>query len=163
EPNLLYPGYPSYSMLLYRQFVRKSPWRDSSEAREYLDASGDPEGVEPWIFSQPWGSESWRSELASHGVDPGGLFHYQKDGGQVGGQMPPLVSSFLPDRQALSILGEWVRNYRTLQVVGPDTSNSVLNPPSAKAGNPDHRILGRVLFLNHDGVEAVRMSNLHGR
>jgi hypothetical protein len=115
-PALVYPGFPAYSTIIYRQIVRRAPWRDSAEMRMYLRLGEDPDGWLPWIFSQPWGSEAWRQELASHGLAPRRTVSYSEEvASGAGGQMPPLNTSFLVDADAVRLLGEWVKNYRTLQ------------------------------------------------
>lgn len=114
-PALVYPGYPAYSTILYRQILRRAPWRDSLDARVNITAT---EGWSTWIFAKPWGSTAWRGDLASHGVDLSDVISYQAEAAYVGEQMPPLNSSFLPDSAALSVLGEWIRGYQSLYGTG---------------------------------------------
>lgn len=132
-PALVYPGYPAYSTLLYRQILRRAPWRDSLEARTNLAAAGAPAWSD-WIFAKPWGSTAWRNDLDAHGVRLDEVISYQAEPAYAGEQMPPLNSSFLPDSAALAVLGEWIQGYHSLYV-------SNLRPArGAKGGRPSPRI-----------------------
>ena len=121
---LVYPGYPAASTLLFRQWVRKSPWTDSgvvARTLKYDIQFGDPpqqalaQQRRVWIFSRPWGSQAWQDTLAKHGLTLDSLIalidlssrFYDADGDQ----MPPLAT-FEPDTAALAVLGEWAKGYQ---------------------------------------------------
>ena len=121
---LVYPGYPSASTILFRQWARKSPWTDSgavSRALKFDLQFGDPpvkaqaQQRRTWFFAQPWGSQGWQDTLAKHGLPMDSIISlinqtygfYSADDNQ----MPPLAS-FQPDTSALKILGEWVKGYQ---------------------------------------------------
>lgn len=88
---------------------------------------------------------------------------FEKDGGQLGGQMPPLASSFIPDRQALEILGEWVKGYRALRWA--DTGTGVregLSPgPTGRTQLP--RLLGRILIVPFDFAGVPLLLDIRSR
>jgi hypothetical protein len=163
EANLLFPGYPAYSVLLYRQMVRRASWRDSMDAWNALAFSDDAEALKAKLFAAPWGSESWRQAIADHQIDWKTLVSFEKDGGQMGGQMPPLSSSFIPDRKALEILGEWVKHYRTLQIVDSTRIISRIQNHTPQFQNlyinPSTRIL-KMVSLSGASIELI---DLQGR
>ncbi|MCD6023838.1 MAG: glucose sorbosone dehydrogenase [Fibrobacteria bacterium] len=111
-PVLVYPGFPSYSTVLFRQWVRQTPARDSADMARRL-ASADAQGWGAWIFSKPWGTPGWFQLLEQHGVAAGDVLEYE----ELHDAMPPVPVSFIPDVEAMKILGEWVKAYRTLQIV----------------------------------------------
>ncbi len=155
-PGLIYPKYPSYSTLLYRIAARSAPWFDSANVRKSL-TKGDPNGMLAWIFSQPWGSATWRDLLFQHHVKIDSLISYFYDDQQ----MPPLAT-YMPDTAALKILGEWVRNYRTLYIV--DSSNIVtrLNSKPVPPRNIP-LIRNRILFVPKDWLGGALMIGIQGR
>lgn len=116
RPAVVYPGFPSYSTLLFRQWKRQTPARDSAGARQILASGGNPQGWGPWIFTQAWGSPAWFDLVRQHGLDEARAVNL---GGvaEINGAMPPVPVSFIPDVEAMKILGEWVKTYRTLYVV----------------------------------------------
>lgn len=160
EPNLLFPGRPAYSTLLFRQFLRRAPWRDSALAYQYLIDSGDPEGWMLWMFSQPWGSEAWRELMAARGVPLGSVISYDKE--VSGEQMPPVISSYLPDTAAMKILGEWVKTYRTIHVV--DTGNIISGlGKSVRRPAVTPMLRGRVLVFPDGWSGPLRVADIRGR
>jgi hypothetical protein len=116
RPAVVYPGFPSYSTLLFRQWKRQTPARDSADVRQIIASGGNIQAWGSWIFTQPWGSPAWFDLVRQHGVDP---MYALNPGGitEVNGAMPPVMASFIPDVEAMKILGEWVKTYRTLYVV----------------------------------------------
>lgn len=160
EPNLLYPGHPSFSTLLFRQMLRRGAWRDSSLTRQYLLDSGDPDGWMAWIFSQPWGSQAWRDQMAAKNVSLDAVILHQKE--VPGAQMPPLASSYIPDVDALRVLGEWVKTYRPIHAV--DTATNIdrsRKGSQATAALPVIR--GRLLVFPDAWSGDVGMTDIRGR
>lgn len=142
-PALIFSGYPAYSTLLYRQISRRAPWRDSMEARLNLTADGDPDGWSAWLFAKPWGSQAWHDTLEAHGVGLDQVISYQTETAFAGGQMPPINSSFLPDSAAMALLGEWVKEYRTLYGSGihPTRPGKRRPAPVTLLGKSGHKLL----------------------
>ncbi|MBW8887135.1 MAG: hypothetical protein JF616_05175 [Fibrobacteres bacterium] len=142
-PALVYPGYPAYSTILYRQILRRAPWRDSMEARINLEGTGAPTGWSTWLFSKPWGSSAWRDDLDTHGVRLEDVISYQAETNYAGAQMPPLNASFIPDSAALAVLGEWIQGYQSLYGTGIHSAPAGRKPslPANLFRRPGHRIL----------------------
>jgi hypothetical protein len=115
-PLAVYPGYPSLSKLLYRQWARNTHQEDSGRVfRDYLRRSRDepPDTVAAgrlaWLFAHPWGSRAWLDALAAHGLTLDSVLAGQYIALSM--SMPPLGPS-LPDIAAMRVLGEWTKTYR---------------------------------------------------
>ena len=153
-PMLLYPGHPTFSSMIFRQTARKSPQVDSLAMVNFL--VGNPNGWASWIFKSPWGSKAWRDTLKTRGVrledalliDYGG---FSSDGAQ----MPPLAT-YLPDTNALRVLGEWAKTYRSDSVTSVRTGLI-----AGQGGSP--RIHNRVLMVPEGWTGAAVMTSLDGR
>ncbi len=164
---LVYPGYPSASTILFRQWVRKSPWTDSgvvARSLKYDIQFGDPPDQalagqrRSWYFSRPWGSQAWQDTLAKHGLTMDSIITLiTKNGGFYGAdanQMPPLAS-FQPDTAALQVLAEWVHGYQeTFVGLRPGPSGFVAAQPILR---------DRILSLPKDWKEPVAMLDIQGR
>ena len=76
-------------------------------------------------------------------------------------QMPPLAS-YVPDTAGLKIIGEWIRNYRTLYVVD---SNTIVNPLKSRTTIPRNipLIQNRVLILPEGWEGRASMMGIQGR
>lgn len=155
-PSLVYPGHPSFSTLAYRIAARSAPWFDSANTRNDLTRS-DPEGRLAWIFSQPWGSVPWRNLMAQHNLDINSSISYFYDNQQ----MPP-IATYMPDTAGLKILGEWIRNYRTLYVV--DSGTIVTSLKAASVLPRDIPLVMNRILRVPDGWEGkAQMIGIQGR
>ncbi len=167
---LIYPGFPSRSEILYRQWSRNSAWTDSAAVANVLKDSlfqGDSAAVQQrsWIFSQPWGSQAWFDLLNQHQVDINS-FMTPADGSYnlynwTGEQMPPFAT-YIPDTAALKVLGEWIKNYRTLAVVdSQNIVNSVRQSGQLHLAEPVLR--NHTLFVPVDWGSGATMWNIQGQ
>jgi hypothetical protein len=153
-------GYPSLSYGLFRQWSRNTPAVDSAiwyRALKQAAGFGDlnAQAKLGWMFSKPWGSQEWTSNLATHnftldsvmagweGVD---MYKTDPDG------MPPLAT-YIPDTAALRVMGEWVARQggrAAIRAVG----GRVLASPY---------IRDRVLIVPAGFTGEVRMMDIQGR
>jgi hypothetical protein len=156
-PALVYPGFPSVSTILFRQWARNTPWADSANAFRYYYNNKDWDSVAAerlgFVFSQPWGSPAWVNMLATHGLTPDSLPDFFSGNSQ---QMPPLAT-FIPDTAALRILGEWAKYYRSNLVPGGINASRKL----AVHGGPSIR--NRTLFVPKDWTGKAQMLDIRGR
>jgi hypothetical protein len=166
RPALLVPGYPSLSEMLYRQWIRNSPWMDSAIAFRSLKQLANPrnefelDSAEAakrlkQFFLAPWGTPAWRDSLARHGFNPDSVLPRYSDGYRYDGdQMPPLAT-FVPDTAALRILGEWAKNYRSASLL------------SLRRGQPQLLmgvyLRGNVLHVPESWPGPAAMLDLRGR
>jgi hypothetical protein len=144
-PSLLKPGYPALSVILYRQWDRRAPGEDSAATRRLLLTQADFQRDTAtariakdrlgWIFSRPWGSETWFTLLSGKGITLDSLLAWKYlDFSKLESQMPPLAA-FLPDRETQAVLGEWVKHYGSAAGIRPRAQ------PSAGAGRRDSPLL----------------------
>jgi hypothetical protein len=157
-PTLIQAGFPSLSMMLYRQLaMRRTPWRDSIRLAEELK-SYDPNNWKSWIFANPWGSQAWRTALAAHSVKINDVMTFGGDGLQ----MPPLATH-LPDTAAMKILGEWAKTYRTLvRIQGQDSIVNVRGR-TIRIAAEGARIQNRQLIVPADWSGKAQMFSIGGR
>jgi hypothetical protein len=163
-PTLVQPGYPSYSTLLFRQWVRQTPSRDSADTRRQL-ASSDPNGWASWIFSQPWGTPAWFNLLGQHSVHPNNVLNHGTIS-EINGSMPPVPVSFLPDAEAMKILGEWVKNYRTLYVVDSTRIVTGVRPAHSNVAGGMPVLRGGIIYMpvgSEQWIERPELLNAAGR
>jgi hypothetical protein len=169
---LIYPGYASASTLLFRQWVRKSPWTDSGVVAralkydiQFADApqKAAAEQRRAWYFSRPWGSQAWQDTLSKHGLTMDSLTALVNlsSGGFYSGdgdQMPPLAT-FQPDTAALQVLAEWVQGYKETFV------GIHRGPRAAFAIEPaiQPAIRDRILVLPAEWRGPVQMLDIRGR
>jgi hypothetical protein len=155
KPDLMVPGHPGYSTLLFRQAARRSPAADSGDLYRSLYFGGNPnQGWKSWIFKAKWGSKAWKDSLRAHNVTVAAALNLQGGLSGDGSQMPPLAT-FIPDTAALKILGEWGKNYPA------NTAVRRGNAAGSFQGIPALR--NRMLILPPGWSGKVVMSGLNGR
>ncbi len=161
-PTLISAGYPALSVMLYRQLaLRRAPWRDSLRARDQLNDS-DPDGWKSWLFVNPWGSQAWRNDIASHNKTLAEILSSVGVFGSDGGQMPPLATH-IPDTAAMKILGEWAKSYRTLTRIAGRDSVVNINGRVNRFAAETARIQNRQLIVPESWVGKAQMFNIGGR
>lgn len=165
KPALVYPGYPSLSTLLFKQWARVPAWSDSARTRRKLvgwansgDSATEAMARErlAWMFSQPWGSRPWLDTLAHHGFTADSVTDGNAWESDTPKQMPPLAASFVPDTAALRLLGEWVRQYRSGNNSGV---KGTLRTPRGSTPILRHRLL----LLPPDWTGRASMRDIQGR
>jgi hypothetical protein len=161
-PTLISAGHPALSMILYRQLaLRRPPWRDSISALQTLN-DYDPNNWKPWLFTNPWGSQAWRNDIATHSLTLSevlagvGLF------GTDGLQMPPLATH-IPDTAAMKILGEWAKSYRTLYSIKDKDSIVNVKGSVRRFAAENARIQNRQLIVPEGWSGKAQMFSVGGR
>ena len=161
--TLISPGYPSLSMMLYRQFaMRRAPWRDSLKTLENLKED-DPDNWKSWLFATPWGSQAWRNALAAHTTNGrpmkvNDVVLFSPDGLQ----MPP-VATHIPDTAAMRVLGEWAKTYRTLYPIPGQPIFTRVKGNAVRMAAGGARIQNRLLIVPEGWSGKAQMFSISGR
>jgi hypothetical protein len=145
-------GFPSMSTALYRQLaLRRPPWRDSLTARD--------DGRPAWMFVNPWGSQAWRNDLASHGMTLKEVITFNADGLPM-----PLIGSHIPDTAGMKILGEWAKTYRTLiRIDGQDSVVTLRDGRVLRFAAEGARIQNRMLIVPEGWTGKAVMFGMNGK
>lgn len=123
---MVYPGYPSMSEILYRQWARNTPSMDSGNVSRTLKFNrkfGDSaaaKSMQAWLFSMPWGSQAWIETIKAHGMTVDKILKSASGPNLFDwhGDQMPILATYEPDTSAIKVLAEWVKNYKILYQVG---------------------------------------------